>query len=288
VNWLIIGCGYTGTHLANRLAAAGDPVIATRRGDFPPGLDGRVQRRRADLADPGTLAGWIPAGAVIVHAAPPADDDPGAGERALVAAAAAAGAARIVYVSSTGVYGPGDGGWVNEDTPVGPAAPRLIAETALLDAAAAAGVEAVALRASGIYGPGRGLVARMRAGTYRVVGGDTWVNRIHVHDLASAIIAAGTIAQLPRRIYTVADDHPVTGRDHAGAVAAALGLPPPPVVALADVDPRTAAMLGANRRIANRRLKQELGVTLRYPTFRESLAEELAAAPPAPPASRST
>ncbi len=286
--WVIAGCGYTGTHLANRLAADGAPVIATRRGHFPPGLDGRVQQRRADLAEPAALAGWIPAGAIIVHAAPPADDDPGAGERNLVAAAAAAGAGRIVYVSSTGVYGPGDGGWVDEDTPVGPPAPRLIAETALLAAAAAAGLEAVALRASGIYGPGRGLVARMRAGTFRVVGGETWVNRIHVHDLAGAIIAAGTIARLPRRIYTVADDAPVTGRDHATAVAAALGLPPPPVVALAEVDPRVAAMLGANRRIANRRLKEELGVTLRYPTFRESLAEELAAVPPAPPTSRSS
>src|SRR5687768_823023 len=109
--WVIVGCGYTGTHLANRLAGAGEAVIATRRGDFPAELDARVQRRRADLADPASLAGWIPAGAVIVHAAPPADDDPGAGERTLVAAAA--GAARIVYVSSTGVYGPGDGGWVD-------------------------------------------------------------------------------------------------------------------------------------------------------------------------------
>ncbi|HTM19024.1 MAG TPA: NAD-dependent epimerase/dehydratase family protein [Kofleriaceae bacterium] len=272
--WVIIGFGYTGRHLASRLVGMGARVIAVRRGDSE-AMAG-VEARRADLAEPATLADLVPDGAIVVHAAPPDEARPGQGERNLVAAAR--GAARIVYVSSTGVYPPGDGGWVDEDSPVAEGGARLAAERALLEGAAAASIVAVALRASGIYGPGRGVVARMRAGTYRVVGGDTWVNRIHVHDLVSAIIAAGTVAALPRRIYTVADDLPVTGAAYAAEVAAALGLPPPPVVALDAVDARTAAMLGANRRISNRRLVRELGLVLRYPTFRESLAEELAAA----------
>ncbi len=272
--WVIAGCGYTGLHLAGRLLAAGATVIATRRGEAPAGADPRIAWRQAELADPGSLAGWIPPGAVLVDSVPPAADE--AGERNLVAAAAAAPVHRLVYLSSTGVYGPGDGSWVDEDTPVAPAAAhgdrRLQAEAVLLQAAAAAGVDAVSLRISGIYGPGRGVAARLRAGTYRVIGGDTWVNRIHVHDLCTAILAAGTVALLPRRVYTVADDEPATGRTHAEAVAAALGLPAPPVVPLAGADPRAAAMLGANRRIRNRRLKQELGVTLRYPSWRDALA----------------
>ena len=95
-SWVIVGCGYTGMHLAARLVGAGESVIAVKRGGFPAELDARVERRRADLADPASLAGWMPAGAIVVHAAPPADEDAGAGERNLVAAAAAAHAARIV------------------------------------------------------------------------------------------------------------------------------------------------------------------------------------------------
>src|SRR5262249_59497719 len=112
--------------------------------------------------------------------APPGRDP--AGEiRALVVAAR--DAARIVYVSSTGVYGPGRGAWVDESWPIAPITEsgraRAAAEAALAEAAA----PWVALRAAGIYGPGRGLTDRIRAGTYRVIGdGTSHVSRIHLLD----------------------------------------------------------------------------------------------------------
>jgi nucleoside-diphosphate-sugar epimerase len=148
-----------------------------------------------------------------------------------------------------------------------------------LKTARAAGVSAVALRAAGIYGPGRGVHARLRAGEYRVIGaGDGFVSRIHVDDLVGAIIAAATARALSRDVYNVADDEPSRSRDHADAVAALLGLAPPPSIPPEQASPLARALLGGNRRIANHRLKRELGVTLRYPSWREgtlaALAEE--------------
>jgi nucleoside-diphosphate-sugar epimerase len=282
--WVIVGCGYTGLRLATMLAAESAPVVAVRRNTAAlDGLDPAIRCIAADIAGAdavSVLSGAIPRGAVVVDSVPPGASD-NRGELNLVAAAVAAGASRLVYVSSTGVYGRAGGEWVDEDTPVDPLGPRgaqrLDAEVTLLDAAAQAGLEAVALRVAGIYGPGRGVVARMRAGTYRVIGdGDTHVSRIHVRDLCATIIAAGTVSPLPRRIYTVADDEPTTSRAHADAVARAIDAPPAPSVPLAEVSTSVAAMLSADRRISNRRIKDELGVELRFPTWRDGLAEELA------------
>jgi nucleoside-diphosphate-sugar epimerase len=277
--WLIIGCGYTGTQLARALVARPDlaaSVTVTRRDREVARALGAalgVRGERADLADPASLD--VPRGTVVVCTAPPGADP--AGEiRALITAARHA--ARIVYVSSTGVYGAGHGAWVDEGWPVAPLTEtgraRAAAEAALADAA----VPWVALRAAGIYGPGRGLVDRIRAGTYRVIGdGTSHVGRIHVADLVAAILAAAA-AQATGAV-NVADDDPAPIGEVADAIAARLGLPPPPRVPAAAVSAEVAGMLTANRRIANRRMRDELGVVLRYPGWRDGLAAELAPPP---------
>lgn len=278
--WVIIGCGYTGERLARRLRGAGADVWVTRRsaraaGDLAAALG--VHGRAVDLDDAATLHGWLPAGAVIIDSAPPGTAH---AEENLVDAALGAAARRIVYLSSTSVYPPGDGSWVDEDEPVDPqsqqGAARLRAESALLSRAGERGLSAVSLRIVGIYGPGRGVPARLLAGTYRVVGeGDTYVNRIHVDDLASAIMAAALIPSLPRSIYNVSDDQPETSRAHADAVADILGIERPPSVPESVVEPWVVSMLGANRRVSNVRMKEELRVTLSYPTWREGLQQIL-------------
>jgi nucleoside-diphosphate-sugar epimerase len=309
--WVIIGCGYTGTRLARRLLAAGASVRATRRtpeatrelaaelGDV---ADGRLATLPLDLAtlatpatpvtgaagaagaagagEQGQLTAWLPVGAIIVDAAPPALGDT-SGETHLVACARAADARRIVYISSTSVYPPGDGSWTDEDAPVAPASDqgqaRLAAESAIFEGARAGAIEAVSLRAAGIYGPGRGVPTRLHQGTYRIIGdGDTLVSRIHVDDLVAIILAAATAPSLPRTVYNVADDEPETSRAYAYAVADILGVPRPPSVPVSAVDPWIASMMRANRRISNQRLKQELGVELAYPTWREGLAQVMA------------
>jgi nucleoside-diphosphate-sugar epimerase len=280
--WWIVGAGYTGQRLAAALLAAGERVDVTRRGDAAAAALGAAlgcPARGVDLDRPATVAGACPPGATAVLLSPPAAVP--SGERALIAELARAGARRLVYVSSTGVYPPGDGGWVDEEVapappPGGHGARRLAAERALATPA----VELAILRAAAIYGPGRGVHARLRAGTYRVLGaGDGWVSRIHVDDLVAAIVAAGRAAPLPHAVVNAADDAPTTSRQHGDEVAALLGLPPPPSIEPAAASPEARAMLGANRRIDNRRLKALLAPAgLRYPTWREgtlaALAEE--------------
>jgi nucleoside-diphosphate-sugar epimerase len=153
---------------------------------------------------------------------------------------------------------------------------RLAAETEILDSALGAGLEAVSLRVAGIYGPGRGAHARLAAGSYRIVGdGNTLVCRIHVDDLVSSIIAVGTVDPLPYRVVNVADDDPTSSREVGDAVAKMIGVEPPSSVDPADVSASVRAMLGANRRIDNRRLKN-LGVSLRYPSWRDGIPAALA------------
>jgi nucleoside-diphosphate-sugar epimerase len=277
VTWLIIGAGYTGGYLAERLVRSGEDVIVTRRQAaaatelvqslLPPGgrlRSGRLRGVAADLADASTLAGVIPDGAIVVCTAPPGPD-PFAEMTTLVAAAHSA--ARIVYVSSTGVYPPAGGAWVDETWPV---APETRAGKARAAAESALGGVGIALRVAGIHGPGRGLVDRIRAGTYRIVGdGMAHVSRIHVDDLVDAIVRAGTTQVLGP--INVADDDPAPIGEVADAVAAHFGLPPPPRVPAHSVDAEIAGMLVADRRIVNRRMKQELGVVLRYPSWRSVL-----------------
>ncbi len=99
--------------------------------------------------------------------------------------------------------------------------------------------------------------------------GSSHVSRIHVVDLVSAIVAAG--ASAARGFVNVADDDPTPIGEVADTLAALLGLPPPERVPAASVSPELAGMLTANRRIANRRLKEELGVKLRYPSWRSEI-----------------
>jgi nucleoside-diphosphate-sugar epimerase len=281
--WLIIGCGYTGTQLARTLASqggAGQVTTITRRdGEVARALGAAlgVRGERFDLsdlsgrlADPGAALA-VPPGAIVVSTAPPGGDP--AGEiRTLLALAR--GAARLVYVSSTGVYGPGGGAWVDETWPVAPITESGRARAAAEAALAGAAVPWVALRAAGIYGPGRGLVDRIRAGTYRVIGdGTSHVSRIHVVDLVAAILAAAGSAATGA--INVADDDPAPIGEVADAVAARLGLPPPPRVPAAAVSAEVAGMLTADRKISNRRLREELGVALRYPSWRDGLEAEL-------------
>lgn len=276
--WIIVGCGYTGTQLARTLAArrdlAAEVAITRRDGEVARALGAAlgVRGERAELAElgrPGALE--VPAGAVVVCTAPPGPDP--AGEiRALVAAAR--DAARIVYVSSTGVYGPGAGAWVDESWPVAPVTESGRARAAAEAALAESQVPWIALRAAGIYGPGRGLAERIRAGAYRVIGdGTSHVSRIHVVDLVAAIIAAGRSAVTGA--VNAADDDPAPIGEVADRIAAQLGVAPPPRVPVDAVSPEIAGMLTADRRIANRRLREELGVALRYPSWRVALDEEL-------------
>jgi nucleoside-diphosphate-sugar epimerase len=277
VRWLVLGCGYTGRALARALVARGDADVTITRRDAAAAAQTAAALGARGLAY--DLAAPLPALAspppdVVVCLAPPGPDP--AREMAHLAGT---GAARVVYVSSTGVYAPGGGAWVDEAFPTAPTTAagraRLAAEAALADIAPGA----ARLRAAGIYGADRSLVDRLRAGTYRIVGdGRACVSRIHVDDLVAAIVAAGTATTAGP--INIADDDPAPIGEVADALAAMLGLPPPPRVPVAAVDAELAGMLAADRRIANARMKRDLGVALRHPSWRGLLDAGGARTPP--------
>ncbi len=256
--WFILGCGYTGTALAKRVISDGERAIVTRRDAAAAeaiGVELGAEFRAVDLAGPCSPA---PNGSIVVCCAPPGAD-PATEIAHLVALAQ--GAAKLIYVSSTGVYSPGGGAWVDEAWPLDPA---TSSGTARLAAERALPASAIALRAAGIYGPGRGLVDRLRAGTYRIVGdGTAHVSRIHVDDLVTIILAAAR--STATGAFNCADDDPAAIGELADSLAAQLGVAPPPRVPLASVSPEVAGMLSADRRISNARVKRELGVVLTHP-----------------------
>jgi nucleoside-diphosphate-sugar epimerase len=184
----------------------------------------------------------------------------------------------VVYLSTVGVYGDHGGGWVDERTPVAPTFERSRARVAAEDAwqqFGAQGATPVAiLRLAGIYGPGQNaLIALARGKTRRIVKAGQVFNRIHVADIARAIDAA--FAHRASGVFNVADDEPSSPSDPIVFAAQLMGREPPPEIAFADAAPTMPGMALSFwqecRRVRNDKLKRELGVTLRYPTYREGL-----------------
>lgn len=275
MSWAIVGCGYVGERLLAALAARGEEVIATTRNPERAAALGSAARV-VDPRDPAALERVLAPGSVVVDSVP-TDPERGPHMDALLAACARAQVQRIVYLSSTGVYGVQPASWIDEDSPVAPPTfrgrARAEEEQRLFAGATWAGVEAVALRIAAIYGPGRGVQERLLKGNYRVVeDGGGFISRIHVDDLVQVILAAGTVRPLPRAVYVVADDEPTTVRAHADGVAALLGLPPPQSVPPTSASMITVEMQTGGRRVRNERMVRELGVSLRYPSWREGFA----------------
>jgi dTDP-4-dehydrorhamnose reductase len=182
----------------------------------------------------------------------------------------------IGYLSTVGVYGDHGGAWVDEATPPKPVSrrslERLAAEEAWTALAAERGVPLAIFRLAGIYGPGRNAFVNLAAGkAKRIVKPDQVFNRIHVDDIATVLAAAAN--RKAAGIFNVADNEPAPPQDVVTYAAKLMGVAPPPKVPFdaADMTPMARSFYGENKRVANRRLATELGVTLRYPTYREGL-----------------
>lgn len=198
-----------------------------------------------------------------------------AGDPVLRACAGRIAAARfdwVGYLSTVGVYGDHDGGWVDEDTPPAPATERGRARIAA-EAAWAAVQPVHVFRLAGIYGPGRGPFAKVKAGTARrIVKPGQVFSRIHVDDIAH-VLAASIAAPRPGRLYNVCDDAPAPPEDVLAFAAELLHLPVPPAedFASARMSPMARSFYAENKRVRNDRIRQELGVRLRYPDYRVGL-----------------
>jgi nucleoside-diphosphate-sugar epimerase len=184
----------------------------------------------------------------------------------------------VVYLSTIGVYGDSGGAWVDEATPPQPGAARsrerLAAEQAWLDFGARRGIAVAILRLAGIYGPGQNALAQIARGSARrVVKPGQVFNRIHVGDIAQAI--DGAFTRRASGIFNVADDEPTPPADPIVFAAQLMGVEPPPAIPFAQAAPTMSPMALSFwqecRRVKNDKLKRELGISLRYPTYREGL-----------------
>ena len=277
---LIFGLGYAGAAVAAAARARGQTVLGTTRGAPGPGMIG------FEAAGPAIAT----ATHLLVTAPPDASGDPVlARHGAAIGAAVRAGGLRwIGYLSSTVVYGDRGGAWVDEDTAPAPSGPRgrrrLAAEAAW--EAVAAGAALDLFRLAGIYGPGRSAFDALRAGTARRVSkpGHAF-GRIHRDDIARAVLAAMDRvamdrAEEGRRVLNLTDDLPAESAEVIGFAAGLLGIAPPPAVAFAEVaacmSPMARSFWAENRRVASRRTQATLGISWRYPGYREGLEAILA------------
>jgi len=186
----------------------------------------------------------------------------------------ALGARWIGYLSTTGVYGDSGGQWVDEATPPNPGEPRSRRRLAAERLWQATRPPAHIFRLPGIYGPGRSAVDQVRSGTAkRVVKPGHLFSRIHVADIAR-VLRASMARPNPGAIYNVCDDEPAESHVVMQHAAHLLGRAPPPAVpfAEAELSPMARSFYAESRRVRNRRIKEELGVELAYPTYREGLA----------------
>lgn len=286
---LIVGCGYTGVRLAQRLQPHWH-VSATARSDRAAARLGAaaisVVRADLDIALPPGSLSTAAEDTAIAYLAPPPDTgtaDPRLGN--FLVALGPARPAMLLYVSTTGVYGDTRGATVTEESPLAPtndrSRRRLAAERVAQAWCDARGVRCVVLRVPGIYGPGRLPLERLSRGEPALRAEDSGPgNRIHVDDLVTACVAA-----LERPVdgaFNVTDGNPATTTEFLQRTAAVAGLPAPELVALADAPGRISAgmlaYLRESRRVDNRRMRTVLGVEPRYTSLDEGIAASLAAA----------
>ncbi len=212
---------------------------------------------------------------VLISAGPSADGDPVLNALGQAIAARAADLRWVGYLSTTGVYGDHDGDWVDEDTALTPTTERgqmrKDAETAWR---AVPDLPLHIFRLAGIYGPGRGPFEKVRQGmARRIIKQGQVFSRTHVEDIAQ-VLAASIAQPAPGTAYNVCDDDPAPPQEVIAHAATLLGLPVPPAIPIeqADMTPMARSFYAESKRVRNDRIKEALGVRLRYPTYREGLA----------------
>jgi nucleoside-diphosphate-sugar epimerase len=289
---LVLGCGYVGLALTRNLRDQGVRVTGTTRS--PDRFDeleaAGAAPVLADVMDPSTLRPLLDLQPdVVFDLVRPQQIDQNRytswGTRNVASAFSGARLEALIYLSSTSVYGRRSGEWTDETTEVNPVSPvghaRVEAERIYLDAMREVGTPVRICRVPGIYGPGRTLRQRLESGAYRRMDDEKlWISRIHVEDLAQGL-AATWLHGKDGEIYLLCDNEPMTAQEYASLTAQLLSLPLPPTVERDDIrqelnsdafERRISA-----RRCRNRRMREELGVQLRFPTVKEGVPAALEA-----------
>ncbi len=274
------GLGYSAGVLARRLMARGWSVAGTTRSEEKAGalrasgVETYLFGRGRPLADPGAaLAG---ATHLLSSVPPDAAGDPVI-DRHGADIAACGGLLWAGYLSTTGVYGDREGGWVEEDSQLEPTGERgvrrLAAERAWLALHRDHGLPVHIFRLAGIYGPGRSALDNVRAGVAKRIDKPGQVfSRIHVEDIAT-VLEASIARPNPGRVYNLCDDDPAAPAEVVAQACELLGREPPPLMPFeaAELSEMARSFYRDNKRVSNRRIKEELGVTLAYPDYKSGL-----------------
>jgi nucleoside-diphosphate-sugar epimerase len=271
---LSLGHGYSAQVLAERLLPLGWTVFGTTRD--PDKARTMTATGIEPLLWPADLSSALArATHILISAAPDAMGDPFLRAAPEIAVSRAKW---VGYLSTTGVYGDHQGGWVDETTPLTPSSDRgrwrVLAEGQWF----ATGLPVHVFRLAGIYGPGRGPFEKVRDGTARrIIKPGQMFSRIHVADIAQVLMASMALPN-PGAAYNTCDDNPAPPEDVLSHAAALLGLPEPPAVPFerAEMSPMARSFYGESKRVSNARIKSELGVRLLHPTYQAGLAALLA------------
>ncbi|HXQ50669.1 MAG TPA: SDR family oxidoreductase [Stellaceae bacterium] len=280
------GLGYCGQALARVLTDAGWQVAGTTREEESRvdldrfGYHAHLMSRDRPLADGGAAMGG--ATHVLVSVPPDAAGDPVL-DLCGAEVAALRGLRWLGYLSTTAVYGDHGGAWVDETTQPRPSGERgrrrLAAEQGWRALARGSGLPLHIFRVAGIYGPGRSPLDAVRQGrAVRIDKPGHVFSRVHVADLVDALLASMTQPS-SGAIYNICDDEPAPQAAVIEYACALLGVAVPPTVPFeaAPLSPMARSFYDDNKRVANRRIKDDLGVRLLYPSYREGLAAILAA-----------
>ncbi len=281
------GLGYSATRLARGLIADGWTVAGTcqspdRRDELAAkGIEAFMFDRDQPLADPARV---LSGATHLLSSVPPGKNGDPVLNRHRDDIQAMEGLQWVGYLSSTGVYGDADGALVDETSPVNPSSDRghrrAEAEAAWLALHANQGPPIHVFRLAGIYGPGRSALDQVRAGQARRIEKPGHVfSRIHVDDIA-VVLRASIASPNPGAIYNVCDDEAASPADVNAFACKLLAQEPPPVIPYEEVQkemsPMGLSFWQDNRRVDNRRIKNDLGVILNYPDYRVGLSAILA------------
>ena len=276
---LSLGHGYSARALAKRLVPEGWHIIGTTRS--PDKMDAIAATGVEPILWPETditdLIAEFPN--ILISAGPSADGDPVLAALQKPIVQTAASKRWVGYLSTTGVYGNHDGGWVDEQTPLTPTTKRGQARVEAEEAwRSIPSLPLHIFRLAGIYGPERGPFAKVRSGTARRIIKENQVfSRIHVDDIALGL-QLSLAAPCAGEIYNMCDDDPAPPEDVIGHAAELLGLPLPPAVPIeqADMTPMARSFYAESKRVRNDHIKHALGWSPIYPDYRAGLAAMLA------------
>ncbi len=285
-NFFIVGCGYVGQRLARQALAQGVAVSALSRS-----AENQAHLRElgllvwaGDLDRPASLPDFPLHKSLLYYFAPPPDSgvaDPRS-QNFIQHIQTHNLPRKVVLISTTSVYGDCQGAWITEIQPLNPQAERakrrVDAEQRWQAWAQHTSVPLVILRVPGIYGPGRLPRHRLEQGLPVLAESDSpYSNRIHVEDLVQACLAAGKATQPEASLYHLSDGNPTTMTDYFNQVADSLGLPRPPCISATQASTALSAemrsYLAESKRLDTRKMREELGVTPRYPDLHSGLAQ---------------